>query len=34
MLAHDTPKEVLYQDETPWGIRPGIFVPAYSWNVT
>jgi hypothetical protein len=34
MLAHDTPKEVLYQDETHWGIRPGIFVPAYSWNVT
>jgi hypothetical protein len=34
MKAHDTPKEVLYQDHTQAQHRMGIVVPDYSWNVT
>ena len=32
-LAHDTPKEVLYQDGPDRRARPGLWVPEYSWDL-
>lgn len=33
MTAHDTPHEVLYQDQQEHEAKPGLSVPAYSWNI-
>lgn len=33
MAAHDTPKGVLYQDHNEREAKPGLSVPAYSWNL-